>query len=104
MPAKEEAPYKIEYMGPVKAQIRDLVLKASALNKQQEVLDALRIIVHQLRTRPLEWGEPKHRTRHPGGLVCLGIRRPLRVRFVTYDAEKVVCLLEVRALAESFPE
>src|SRR5262245_55266988 len=95
MASGEESPYRVEPTGPAKAQIRKLVAKAVAAGEHQAVLDALRVIAQQLKTRPLEWGDPERRTRRKGGLVCHGIYSAIFVQYAVFKAEKVVLLLKV---------
>jgi hypothetical protein len=54
-----------------------------------------------LENRPLEWGDPEYHTKQPGGLVCHGIIDPLFVRFVVYEAQKVVVIINLTPLATS---
>jgi hypothetical protein len=102
MPSKEESAYKVVHVRSVNEQIESLVQKASLFNRRQEVVSALEVIVHNLQARPLAYGDPEYRTRHPSGLVCHAVEPPLLARFVTYEAEKVVCSLYLQAMPHTF--
>jgi hypothetical protein len=93
--------FRVDPTGPAKQQMRELLVKASPGNERQVVRDALRSIVSQLETRPQDWGDPLHRTHKEGGRVYRGIISPLVVRYALFESEKVVWLLDVRALPKS---
>ncbi len=101
MASGEESRYRVEPTGPAKEQMRELIAKPPAGSELQQVVDALKAIVSQLETRPQDWGDPEYQTRKEGGMVCHGIQPPLFVRYVVFEAEKVVCLLQVKALPGS---
>jgi hypothetical protein len=102
MPSQEASPYHVEPVGPAKEQMRRLIQKGASLNRKQEVVDALNVIIRRLRTQPLEWGDPEYRTRHPGGMVVRGAKDPVFVRYAVYEDEKAVLLLKVQAMPRSF--
>jgi hypothetical protein len=90
--------YRVDPTGPAKQQMRDLLAKAVARNEGEKVRGALEAIVSELETQPHGWGDPLHRTRKEGGQVYRGIKPPLVVRYAVFEPEKVVWLLDVRAL------
>jgi hypothetical protein len=97
--ASSEGPhYRVDPTGPANQQMRDLIAKAAAGTERQHVADALEVVFSQLETRPADWGDPLWRTRKEGGLVYHAIQASLVVRYVVFEPEKVVWLLEVRAL------
>jgi hypothetical protein len=98
MASTEGAPYRLEPTGVADAQIRTLMARAAARGEQQEVRTALSEVTRQLKTRPHDWGDPIHRTHKEGGLVYRGLKPPLVVRYAVFEPEKVVWLLDVRAL------
>src|SRR2546422_510958 len=93
--------YKVEHIGPVKEQIRTLAARATAAGTGREYLEAIRRIFAELGTRPIEWGDPEWPTRKEGGLVYHGIAKPLIVKYVVYEAERYVCILNIKALPHS---
>src|SRR4051812_26137136 len=101
MASPEGTTYRLEPTGPADEQIHTLLAKAVTSGELREVLAALRAIARQLKTRPQDWGDPVHGTHKEGGLVYRGIKSPLIVRYAAYEPEKVVWLLDVRALPDS---
>ncbi len=101
MALQEGSPYRVDPVGTAKQQMVDLIARATALGQRQEVLTALKSIIDELETRPLEWGDPEHRTHQEGGRVYHGIAKPLIARYAAFEAEKVVFLFDVRALPHS---
>jgi hypothetical protein len=67
MVSSEGSQYRVDPTGLAKRQMRELAINAPSPRERQEVLDALKGIIEELQTRPLEWGEPEHRTRRRGG-------------------------------------
>lgn len=101
MAAKEGLLYRVARTSPVNEQIRALAKKAVSAGIDQEFFRAMREVVEQLQTRPLEWGDPERRTRKKGGWVCHGVRPPVIVYYVVYEPERAVCILRVRPLPGS---
>lgn len=93
--------YKVELVGPVKEQSRILAARATAAGIGREYLQAWYAILKELRTRPLEWGDPEWNTRKKGGTVCRGTMWPLVVQFVVYEPERYVCILKIRPMPRS---
>jgi hypothetical protein len=101
MASGQEWPYKVDPTGPANQQIRQLVAKAEEQGTRTSVLATLAAIVRQLRTRPLEWGDPLYHTRLEGGLVCRGLEEPLIALYAVFESRKLVWLLDVRAISKS---
>jgi len=97
MMSPSEPPFDIEETSLAKQQLRVLAKNALAGGKLQILASAFTHAVQQLRTRPLEWGDPEYRTRKQGGWVCHGISRPLVISYVVFEAERYVCILSVKA-------
>ncbi len=93
--------YKLEQLGLVKEQIRTLSARATAAGVYPELAPAVQIVYDELRTRPLEWGDPEWSTRRPGGMVYHGIARPLIVQYVVFEAERYVCIMNITPLPHS---
>jgi hypothetical protein len=96
-----EGQYRIDQTRRVVKEIRNLTARATALGIRQEFFQAWHSIIEQLRSRPVEWGDPQWRIRKPGGSVCHGIASPLFVQFVVYEEERAVCILAVKAVPGS---
>jgi hypothetical protein len=79
----------------------ELRTQASSPQERRKALDALKAVFVQLRTRPLDWGDPEYRTRKKGGRVYHGIEAPLVVRYAVFEPDKLVWLLSVRLLPKS---
>ena len=94
--------YRVDPTGLAKQQMRELVAQA-AKQRRRQILRALNTIVSQLKTRPLEWGDPERRTRKKGGWVYHGVEPPLLVQYAVFEPRKVVWLLSVRALPNPEP-
>ena len=101
MASTEGSPYRLEPTGVADAQIRALMAKAAARGEQQEVRSSLSEVTRQLKTRPHDWGDPIHRTRKEGGMVYHAIQASLIVRYVVFESERVVGLLDVRAMTNT---
>jgi hypothetical protein len=93
----------LEPTGPAEEQIRALLAEAAIRGELREVLAALRATARELKTRPQDWGDPVHRTHKEGGVVYHRIFSPLLVRYAVFESEKVVWLLNVRAMPGSPP-
>ena len=73
-----------------------LVGRAKQLDMAPQVFDALQRIVEKLETVPLEWGDPEYSTKQAGGLVLHGLQFPFIVQYVTFQQQRVVCILKIR--------
>jgi hypothetical protein len=87
--------YTVDRLPSVTEQIRRLVGRAKQLGIGSQVLDTLESIVEKLETMPLEWGDPEYATKHGGGLVLHGIQSPFIVQYVTFEQQRVVCILKL---------
>ena len=88
--------YIVDRLPAVTVQIRQFIERAIKLGTGEQVLDVIQHIVQNLETRPLEWGDPEYATKHGGGLVLHGIQFPFIVRYVTFQRERVVCILKLK--------
>lgn len=98
---RRESDYRVDQLNKVKEQVRALAKKAKSLGILDAIRQTLETIIEQLRTRPLEWGDPERRTRKKGGYVYHGLLPPLFVRYVVFEPERAVCILQIRALPRS---
>src|SRR2546423_557284 len=96
--ASSEEPdnYAVDRLPDVTVQIRRLVGRAKQLGIGPAVLDALETIVAKLETMPLAWGDPEYATKQAGGLVLHGLLFPFIVQYVTFEQQRVVCILKIR--------
>ncbi len=94
--SEQPAKYTVDRLPDVTVQIRRLVERAKHLGLGPQVLDALETIVAKLETMPLQWGDPEYATKKGGGTVLHGLLFPFIVRYVTFETQRVVCILKIR--------
>jgi hypothetical protein len=63
MSDKKGEEYRLGYVPGVKELIRELGSTASKTGKAEEFLAALNLIVENLQSKPLEWGDPLFKTK-----------------------------------------
>ena len=78
-----------------------MAAKASASGIKRQFFDALDFIIEQLKNRPDGWGDPEWHTRQPGGVVYHGFHPLLVARYVVFEAERLVILLNLKAMPRS---
>ena len=93
--------FKVDRTPAVNQQMRELAERAKAARLNDSYADALRLMLERLQNEPLEWGDPEHNAKHPGGIFCHGIVWPLLVRFTVYPDERTVIIFDIRALPSS---
>jgi hypothetical protein len=101
MPSHGESGYRVDRLAHVMEQLRTLRKKALPLGMQEELADDLTTMLHELRTRPLEWGDPERRTRKQGGRVYRALCGSLIVQYAAYEDEPVVLILQIKAMPSS---
>jgi hypothetical protein len=99
--ADADAPYRLSQPAKIGQQIRALAGAATGASILPEYLEALETMVHQLETRPLEWGDPERRAIHAGAMKCHAACPPLIVYYVVYEVEHVVLITDIKALPRS---
>jgi hypothetical protein len=90
--------YLVDRVGKVVGQVRDLLHRSSALGIRADVELAWTGLLKQLRENPGGWGDPLWSTKLAGGTVHRGIFIPLVVRFVIYEPQRIVWILDVQPL------
>ncbi|MCI0741809.1 MAG: hypothetical protein L0Y72_22475 [Gemmataceae bacterium] len=98
MAADPKPHYRVDQLAKVNANVRAMLDQATTAEWKSQIAASVNEIVRRLETDPLEWGDPEYRTKKAGGVVCHGIHAPLLVQYVVFDVEKVVCILDVKAL------
>ncbi|MBI3821984.1 MAG: hypothetical protein HY289_04805 [Planctomycetes bacterium] len=93
--------YKVDRTSAVNLQLRSLADKARARRIHHAYTDALREMLNELQTRPLEWGDPEYHMKHPSGIVYHGTAWPILVRYAVYQNEKIVMIFEIRPRYDS---
>jgi hypothetical protein len=101
MDAGSEGPYSVGQLPDVLRRLHQIKEKTIALGIAREVADALKIVVDKLRADPAASGDPEYHPVQPRSCVYHLIRDPLYVRYVVYEAERAVLLLEIRPLPNS---
>jgi hypothetical protein len=92
--------YTVDRLSDVTVQIRQFIDRAKQLGIGNEIVDALTAIVDKLETTPLEWDDPQYATKKGGGLVLRGILFPFIVQYVTFEQQRVVCILKIRCFPQ----
>jgi hypothetical protein len=90
--------YRVDRVPAALQQIAKLMRRAAELGSAAEVAQMLRTVVHKLETKPSTWGDPQNNTHLPGGVVMRQWLHPLIVKYVLFEMDRVVVLLEVRAV------
>ena len=98
MPNPPAPLYQVGRLPQVDETLRALSERAAQLGIHKEYITSLKVILQKLRIEPLVWGDPAYQTHRQGGVVCHAIHAPLIVNYVTFEPEKVVCILKVRPL------
>jgi hypothetical protein len=93
--------YQVSFTHVVGQAVERIAQMAVDAGRRAELANALREIVELLETQPLEWGDPEHHTRLPGGMICHGIRGPLLVRYAVYESHRVVILAHIQLVSAS---
>jgi len=99
--AEKKSPYRIEHLPAAKEAVIRLADRAIAAGIYEDFIRALDMAFEQLQTRPIEWGDAEWSTRKPGGRVFHGISEPLIVKYVVFEAERYVCILNIKPLSRS---
>jgi hypothetical protein len=94
-------PFKISKFPRAEEKLRALAKQAMDQGDFQAFLGSLQRIYERLKANPHEWGDPEYNTKHPGGVVCHAIESPFLVHFAVYEAEQVVCLLDIELLPDA---
>lgn len=89
-------PYRVGRNHLVNEQIKVLAAAAKKLGISQMYRDALLAIVKELAERPLEFGDPDYRMATKDGIYCHGVRQPLLVRYVVFETELTVQIIEIK--------
>src|SRR5438094_912715 len=101
MPSEGQPTFRVGHLESAIAAIRALRGRAIEVSATREFRRALQVMMDNLEHRPLDWGDPLHRTRKTGGLVCQAVAAPLVVHYVVFEEERRVCILNVQAFSES---
>jgi hypothetical protein len=92
--------YRLEHSAGVKGQIQAIAEVADQAGKLSEFIAIMKKAVHLLGNDPHGWGDPAYRSAAVDAVVCHGILRPVRFRYVIYEQVKGVVLLDVRLFAD----
>lgn len=96
MDAALPPPYRVDQTSQARDDLRRLAQRAKSARIGLAYLHALRDVLARLESAPSHWGDPEHRTKQAGGVVYRGLRTPLLIQYVVYEAEKIVIVLSVR--------
>ena len=91
--------FKVGHLNKAKKRLHELEQRAKALGLSKQLAKSLREITDRLEFAPLEWGEPHYHTILPGGVVRHAVWEGLSVRFVAYEQQRLVFLIDILPLA-----
>ena len=80
MASSSDVPFKVDRVPAVTEEIRKLAKRAKEAGILPELMSALKEVERQLRTNPVEWGDPQYSTKKKGGMVCHVIVPPIPLR------------------------
>jgi hypothetical protein len=93
-------PYKVGRFAGVPKQMRALADYAALAGIRQAYLDALKRMLAHLEQDPLAWGDPLYRIKHKSGVVCHVCMEPIAVRYVVFEEEQSVLIIDIRPVVE----
>jgi hypothetical protein len=93
--------YRVYANAKAKQQIRDIFIELQAAGVASSFADAwIRIAAH-LQADPESFGEPRFRTKLPGGMVYHRMAEQLSVHYAVFPDQKIVYVLDVSYLSQS---
>jgi hypothetical protein len=101
MAQNDHPSYQLTQLPAVTRQLREMGRNAVELGIATEYAEALKTIVANLQTRPLEWGDPEYRLKKKSSMVYHGIHANLLVRYAVFEVELQVLLLGIKPLPTS---
>src|SRR5882724_683248 len=91
--------FKVGHLDKALKRLHELEQRAKTLGIAKQLAITLEQIADRLERAPLEWGEPQYHTILPGGVVRHAVWEGLSVRFVAYEQQRVVLILDIVPLA-----
>jgi hypothetical protein len=101
MPSGQDPVFVVDRLPQVSARIRELARKAKVRGFLREYLKSLRIVLEKLERDPVSWGDPEYHATTKGSIVCHGVHGPLYVQYVVFELERVVMILQIKAMPNS---
>jgi|GEM_PF-5335525 len=86
----------------VRKRLPQLMQQAKDLGIEDRLADVWQAIFATLQTAPESFGEPRRRTKLPGGMVYQGLFKHCVVDFVVYRKQAMVYVFGVRLLTRFF--
>jgi hypothetical protein len=99
--ASGPAPFTVDRVPQVDRRIRDLAGHAKSKGILSEFLNTLTSIVEKLERDPLGWGDPEYHPESKKSTVCHGVHGGVFTRFVVFEDERLVILLELTVMPHS---
>ena len=93
--------YAVDRFAHVDAQISALGKRAKAKGILADYIRALEKILDELENQPLDWGDPAYHPHHEDSTVCHASVGPVYVEYVVFEAEKVVMIMQIKAMPSS---
>jgi hypothetical protein len=90
-----ETPFQVDRIPKVDMQVEHLAKIAISEGFRDLYFESLLAGLKALENHPQDWGDPKYRTKHHGGLVCQRVLEPLIIDYAVYEQERVVLILSV---------
>ncbi len=101
MISPKRTPYHVDFSVPATSQWHSVLAQADSIHLGNEVREAMRRVIANLKKKPVRFGNALYRTKLPGGSVRLGIQSPLAIRFVLFKNERKVLVIAVHAVPAS---
>ncbi len=77
-----------------------ILLRVYAEGRLRPTLEAMKYLRGKFAADPMEAGEPKHRLKHLGLLLCVATRRPLLIHYAVDEQRQWVYLRRITLLAD----
>jgi hypothetical protein len=96
--------YKVVCLDLAKRQMADLATVATTEGRIDQMIGALRVILQQLRTRPVEFGEQRYHLRHLHLLIYEGAVAPIGVCYGIHEENRFVVIRSFRLMGSIGPD
>lgn len=87
--------YRIDLAAAIRAEIKELKKAAALHGREEEFLQALKMVTHRLRLDPSTFGEVVKELRHFDMSVHVGSVFPITVRFAFHEAKRLVYITQI---------
>ena len=91
--SESATPYQVEYSGRVRQELRSLAARAIERGDGEAFVASLREFHRRLCIYP-QFGDPLIDLTHEPGQICIGILRPLSMRYGLYELRRLVLVVD----------